>query len=186
MLIYELRGEEVINNYGKRVPSIVDAVTKYEAEKYVVFEEDDIPKAVFALRTHNAMGITVCHLTAIAALMFDMTPKLMKRYRDQHRGKKDVLAYDLPAQVHVAEIQPNILRFAPIQFMEDNGKQIFKGVELDDEDMNIGEREITEIVQQSPGVHFSLSYSSPAKQSSMARFLAECHEYQVVRRVFIL
>lgn len=188
MLIYQMTAEQIINKYGKRMPSIILALEKHEVEKYAVFEEDDIPKAVFAILHQHipTVGKNLHHLTAIATLMFDLTPKVMRRYREQYGRKSDIVAYDLPTQVHVEELQPNVVRYSPIEEPEGSSVMAFHGVELDDADLDITEREISEMIQQAPGVRFSLGYSSPAKQASVARFLAEVHNYQITRRVYIL
>ncbi|QVW28702.1 hypothetical protein pEaSNUABM8_00205 [Erwinia phage pEa_SNUABM_8] len=188
MLIYQMTAEQIINKYGKKMPSIIPALEKHEVEQYAVFEQDDIPKAVFAVLHHRdpSIGRGIYHLSAIATLMLDLNPKLMRRYREQYGKKNDVLAYDLPTSVHVEEIQPNIVRFSPMEESEGSAAMAFHGVELDDEDQNITEREINDIVQQAPGVRFSLGFTSQAQQGSVGRYLAEVHNYQITRRVYIL
>lgn len=188
MLIYQMTAEQIINKYGKKMPNIIVALEKHEVEQYAVFEQDDIPKAIFAVLHHRDPNgaRSIYHLSAIATLMLDLSPKLMRRYREQYGKKYDVLAYDLPTQVHVEEIQPNIVRFSPMEEPEGSAVMAFHGVELDDEDLNITEQEINDIVQQAPGVRFSLGFSSQAKQNSVGRHLAEVHNYQITRRVYIL
>ncbi|ANZ48481.1 hypothetical protein BIZ78_gp094 [Erwinia phage vB_EamM_Caitlin] len=188
MLIYQMTAEQIINKYGARMPNIILALEKHEVEQYAVFEQDDIPKAIFAVLLHREpmIGKTIHHLTAIATLMFDLTPKLMRRYREQYGKKNDILAYDLPTQVHVEEIEPNIVRYSPMEEPEGASAMAFHGIELDDEDIDVGDREINEIIQQAPGIRFSLGYTSPAKRASIARHLAEVHNYQITRRVYIL
>lgn len=188
MLIYQMSAEQIISKYGKRMPNIILALEKYAVEQYAVFEQDEIPKAVFAILYQHVpqIGKNIHHLTAIATLMFDLNPKLMRRYRDQYGKKGDIVAYDLPTQVHVSEIEPNVIRYSPMEEPEGSSAMAFHGIELDDADADIGEREITEMIQQAPGVCFSLGFHSQAKQASVARFLAEVHNYQITRRIYIL
>lgn len=188
MLIYQMSAEQIINKFGKQMPNIVLALEKHEVEQYAVFVEDEIPKAIFAILRHHvpALGKHLHHLTAIATMMFDLTPKVMRSYRDRYGKKGDIVAYDLPTQVHVDELEPNVIRYSPIEEPEGASAMAFHGIELDDSDININEHQITEIIQQTPGVRFSLGFSNPAKQASVARFLAEVHNYQITRRVYIL
>lgn len=188
MLIYQMTAEQIINKYGKQMPNIILALEKHEVEQYAVFEEDDIPKAIFVILHQHVpvLGKHLHHLTAIATMMFDLSPKVMRSYRDRYGKKGDIVAYDLPTQVHVDELEPNVIRYSPIEEPEGASAMAFHGIELDDSDINISEHQITEIIQQTPGVRFSLGFSNPAKQASVARFLAEAHNYQITRRVYIL
>ncbi|ANZ48760.1 hypothetical protein BIZ83_gp093 [Erwinia phage vB_EamM_ChrisDB] len=188
MLIYQMTAEQIINAYGKKMPNVITALEKTPVEQYAVFEEDGIPKAVFAV-LHQAipmMGKGLHLLTAIATVMFDLNPKLMQRYRTQYGKKGDVIAYDLPSHVHIEEMDASVVRYSPTEEAEGHSVIAYHGIELDDSDLNITERDLTDMVNQAPGVRFSLGYTNQAKQHSMGRYLAEVHGYTITRRVYIL
>ncbi|QVW55764.1 hypothetical protein pEaSNUABM9_00183 [Erwinia phage pEa_SNUABM_9] len=188
MLIYQMTAERIIDKYGKKMPNLAEVLEKTPVEQYAVFEEDGIPKAVFAVHHHviPMMGKNLHHLTAIATVMLDLNPKLMARYRTQYGKQGDVVAYDLPFHVHVEEMEAGVIRYSPMEEPAGRSVTAYHGVELDDSDMNITEHDLNDMVKQAPGIRFSLGYTNPAKQHSMGRHLAEVHGYTITRRVYIL
>lgn len=183
MLIHKMNAGEVVKKYVGAVPSLFETVEKYPDETFVVFEQDNIPKVVFLHRTHNVHGNQMHILTAIAYMVYDLPVTLMRSFRERYGKKADIVAYDLPQQVHIDEISPNVVVYTSSEVPADT---FFKGVELDDSDDTIGTRELTEIIQQSPGVSISLGFTSLQRQQYLGRFLAEVHGYQLSRRVFVV
>lgn len=183
MLIHKLTAAEVLKKYVGAVPSLFETLEKYPDETFVVFEQDNIPKLVFLHRTHNVHGKTMHILSAVAFMVYDLPVTLMRSFRERYGKKPDIVVYDLPQQVHIDEIQPNVVVYTSSEVPVD---VFHKGVELDDSDTHIGERELTEMIQQAPGISISLGFSSIQRQQHLGRFLAEVHNYQLSRRVFIV
>lgn len=183
MLIHKMKAGDVLKKYVGAVPTLFETVEKYPDETFVVFEQDNIPKLVCLHRTHNVHGRTMHILTGIAYMIYDLPVTLMRSFRERYGKRTDIVAYDLPQQVHIDEIHPNVVVYTSSAVPADT---LYKGVELDDSDENIGERELTEMIQQSPGLTISLGFTSLQRQQHLGRFLAEVHGYQLSRRVFVV
>lgn len=183
MLIHKMTAVDVVNTYIPTVPVLFETVNKYPDQDFVVFEEDNVPKLVCLYRSHDVLGKTMHILTGVAHLTYDLELSTMRSFRDRYGKKTDLVAYDLPQQVHIDEVEPAIMMYT---CTEHTPASAFQTIELDDSDDTIGTEKLTEMIQQTPGVSFSLGYRNPAKQASVARFLAETHNYQMSRRIYIL
>lgn len=173
--------EEFKAYHQARNAGMVAIAEKYRQFTLVALEQDRNPHVLLIKNSLDTHGGKLILLTAVAMCTLDIDAVEFVRYREKYCKSVPYVGFDIPRTLVVTDAQPAIRRYSPAESGEI--QQITEVVDLDS---NEPFHRVDATIKQSPGISFNIVANNPSLNGSMGRYLAETHNYQHSRSVYVL